>query len=51
MRNEVSGSLRDASYQDISILLPNCTGVPALDQALGDPNVPYRMESKTLVAY
>ncbi|MDP2950115.1 MAG: UvrD-helicase domain-containing protein [Chloroflexota bacterium] len=49
VRKEVSGPLDDASYQDICLLFPTRTGLPALEQALDDANVPYRIESQSLV--
>ncbi|MDO8750939.1 MAG: 3'-5' exonuclease, partial [Dehalococcoidia bacterium] len=49
VRKEVLGPLGDASYQDICILLPTRTGLPALEQALDDANVPYRVESQSMV--
>ncbi len=38
-----------ASYQDMAILLPTRTSLPALEQALQDRGVPYRVESRSLV--
>ena len=49
VRDDASGSLRDAAYQDICILLPARTGLPALEQALDKAGVPYRVESQTIV--
>jgi ATP-dependent helicase/nuclease subunit A len=49
VRDDESGSLRDADYQDICILLPARTGLPALEQFLDKAGVPYRVESQTLV--
>ena len=42
-------SLRDARYQDICILLPARTGLQALERALEDAGVPYRIESQSLI--
>jgi ATP-dependent exoDNAse (exonuclease V) beta subunit len=49
VRKEVSGPLVYASYHDICILLPTRTSLPALEQALDDANVPYRIESQSMV--
>ncbi len=40
---------RVATYSDICILMPTRTGLPALERALEDREVPYRLESASLV--
>ncbi len=49
VRDEDSGDLRYAGYRDICLLLPTRTGLGALEQALEDAGVPYRIESESLV--
>jgi ATP-dependent helicase/nuclease subunit A len=48
---QVSGrnGLQAASYRDIAILLPTRTSLPAIEAALQDRDVPYRVESRSLV--
>jgi ATP-dependent helicase/nuclease subunit A len=48
---QVSGrkGLRAASYRDIAILLPTRTSLPAIEAALQARDVPYRVESRSLV--
>jgi len=43
------GGGRKASYQDMAILLPTRTSLPALERALQARGVPYRIESRSLV--
>ncbi len=38
-----------ASYKDMAILLPTRTSLPTLERALQDRDVPYRIESRSLV--
>ena len=49
VRDEDSGELRDARYRDICVLLPTRTGLRALEQALAEANLPYRVESQSMV--
>lgn len=48
---QVSGrkGLQAASYRDIAILLPTRTSLPAIEAALQARDVPYRVESRSLV--
>ena len=39
----------DASYADIAILLPTRTSLPAIEHALQASDIPYRVESRSLV--
>lgn len=39
----------DASYADVAILLPTRTSLPAIEHALQAVDVPYRVESRSLV--
>ncbi len=43
------GEQRDAEYKDIALLMPARTALPAIEQALEDGGVPYRVESRSLV--
>ncbi len=43
------GEGQDASYRDMAILLPTRTTLPALERALQAREVPYRIESRSLV--
>jgi ATP-dependent helicase/nuclease subunit A len=45
----VSGEVRPARYQDIALLLPSRTTLPALEDALERADVPVRVESQSLV--
>ena len=49
--HDVNGDLvwRDARLDDIAVLIPTRTVLPALEGALGDANIPYRVESRSLV--
>ena len=49
VRNEEPGVLRDATYRDICLLLPSRTNLEALEQALEAADVPYRIESESIV--
>ena len=49
VRKDASGALGDAAFQDICLLLPTRTGLYALEQALDEINVPYRIESQSMV--
>ena len=40
---------RAATYSDVCILMPARTGLPALERALEEADVPYRLESASLV--
>lgn len=40
---------RPASYQDMAVLLPTRTSLPALERALQARGVPYRIESRSLI--
>ncbi len=43
------GHTRSASYRDMAILLPTRTSLPALEKALETSDIPYRVESRSLV--
>ena len=49
VRKDASGTLGDAAFRDICLLLPTRTGLDALEQALEDANVPYRIESQSMI--
>ena len=49
MVRDGSTSLREADYQDICVLLPTRTGLDALETALSGANIPYRLESQSMV--
>ena len=40
---------RPARYRDVAVLLPSRTALPALERALDDAGIPYRVESRSLV--
>ena len=44
-----AASTRPAQWQDMAILLPTRTSLPMLEKALGAADVPYRVESASLV--
>ena len=46
---EREGEVRPASYRDVCVLIPARTGLRELEQALDDANLPYRVESQSLV--
>ncbi len=43
------GRLRDATYQDIALLMPTRTALPPIEEALEAAGIPYRVESRSLV--
>ena len=49
VRKDASGTLGDAEFRDICLLLPTRTGLDILEQALEETNVPYRIESQSMV--
>ena len=49
VRSEGPGERRDATYRDICLLLPSRTNLEALEQALEAADVPYRIESESIV--
>lgn len=50
VKSEDDGSgFRCAAYRDICILMPTRTGLPALELALDDAGIPYRIEAPSLV--
>ena len=52
VRDESDGdapTYRPARYSDICVLMPSRTGLPTLEIALEDANVPYRLEGSSLV--
>ena len=49
VRSEEPGEWRDATYRDICLLLPSRTNLEALEQALEAADVPYRIESESIV--
>jgi ATP-dependent helicase/nuclease subunit A len=46
---ERDGMARPASLKDIAVLIPARTVLPALERALADASVPYRVESGSLI--
>jgi ATP-dependent helicase/nuclease subunit A len=46
---EVDGTLTNASYRDIAVLIPTRTALPPIEEALEDAGIPYRVESRSLV--
>ena len=49
VRDGNEGSLKEARYQDICILLPTRTGLDVLEAALASSDIPYRLESQSMV--
>ena len=49
VRKDTGGTLGDAEFRDICLLLPTRTGLDILEQALEEANVPYRIESQSMV--
>ena len=49
VRDEGKNELRNANYKDVCILIPTRTGLQALERALETANIPYRVESQSLV--
>lgn len=47
--SEVREGLKPVSYSDICILIRNRTGLPSLERALETTDIPYRLESASLV--
>ncbi len=43
------GALRPARYDDVALLLPSRTALPAIERAFEQSGVPYRVESRSLV--
>jgi len=46
---DADGSLRDAEFRDVCILLPSRTGLAALERRLSEAMVPYRIESESFI--
>ncbi len=46
---DTSGRLRPARYNDITILLPARTTLPGIEQALEEADIPFRVESQSLL--
>ena len=46
---DASGRLRPARYNDITILLPARTTLPGIEQALEEADIPFRVESQSLL--
>jgi ATP-dependent helicase/nuclease subunit A len=46
---ERTGETRDTAYRDIAILLPRRIGLTALERALANAGVPYRVEGGSLI--
>ena len=49
IRDEASGNLRAVKYQDICILMPTRTALSTLERALDAAQVPYRIESQSMI--
>ncbi len=49
IRAEAEGPLRTAEYRDVCVLMPARTCLPQLERALDQANVPFRVESQSLV--
>ena len=49
VRSQEPGEWRDATYRDICLLLPSRANLEALEQALEAADVPYRIESESIV--
>jgi len=49
VRDGDSGNLRPVKYQDICILMPTRTGLSTLERALDAAQVPYRIESQSMI--
>ena len=47
--NDITETYRPATYADICVLMPRRTGLRQLELALEDADVPYRLESASLV--
>ena len=49
VRDPVTQACRDADYRDVCLLIPSRTNLDALERALEDADVPYRIESESIV--
>lgn len=49
VRDGDATALRKSRYQDVCILMPTRTGLQTLERALEGANIPYRIESESLV--
>ena len=49
VRKDAAGTLGGTEFRDICLLLPTRTGLEILEQALEEANVPYRIESQSMV--
>lgn len=49
VRDENGAELRESRFQDVCILMPTRTGLQTLERALEMNNIPYRIESQSLV--
>ncbi len=49
VRDDTGTILRKSRYQDVCILMPTRTGLQTLERALETANIPYRVESQSLV--
>jgi ATP-dependent helicase/nuclease subunit A len=49
IRDEKGSGLRPAAYRDICILMPTRNGLPAIERALDEKGIPYRVESQSLL--
>ena len=49
VRDGNSGGTRESKYQDICILLPTRTGLDAIEATLSASNIPYRLESQSMI--
>lgn len=49
VREENGAELRESRFQDVCILMPTRTGLQTLERALETNNIPYRIESQSLV--
>ena len=47
--DQIGGSWRPANYSDIAVLVPTRTGLSRLLPELDERNIPYRLESRSLV--
>jgi ATP-dependent exoDNAse (exonuclease V) beta subunit len=49
VRDEKSTGLRAVKYQDICLLMPTRTGLSTLERTLDEWNIPYRIESQSML--
>jgi ATP-dependent helicase/nuclease subunit A len=49
VRNAVTNTLHPARYCDICVLMPTRTVLPYIERALDEANIPYRIESESLI--